>query len=70
MLQRLRFNMFNVALTLDEVAYLAFLLQDDIDQDKETLNQWETQKDIDYINILNNDIATATRILDKLNDNY
>lgn len=62
--------MFNVALTLDEVAYLAFLLQDDIDQDKETLNQWETQKDIDYINILNNDIATATRILDKLNDNY
>lgn len=70
MLQRLRSNMFNVALTLDEVAYLAFLLQDDIDQDKETLNQWETQKDIDYINILNNDIATATRILDKLNDNY
>lgn len=62
--------MFNVALTLDEVAYLAFLLQDDIDQDKETLNQWETQKDIDYINILNNDIATATRILNKLNDNY
>jgi|GEM_PF-4273847 len=62
--------MFNVALTLDEVAYLAFLLQDDIDQDKETLNQWETQKDIDYINILNNDIATATRIIDKLNDNY
>lgn len=62
--------MFNVALTLDEVAYLAFLLQDDIDQDKETLNQCETQKDIDYINILNNDIATATRIIDKLNDNY
>ena len=62
--------MLNVALTLDEVAYLAFLLQDDIDQDKETLNQWETQKDIDYINILNNDIATATRIIDKLNDNY
>lgn len=62
--------MFNVALTLDEVAYLACLLQDDIEQDKETLNQWETQKDIDYINILNNDIATATRIIDKLNDNY
>lgn len=62
--------MFNVALTLDEVAYLVSLLQDDISQDKETLNQWETQKDIDYINILNNDIATATRILDKLNDNY
>jgi hypothetical protein len=62
--------MFNVALTLDEVAYLVSLLQDDIDQDKETLNQWETQKDIDYINILNNDIATATRIIDKLNDNY
>ena len=62
--------MFNVALTLDEVAYLVSLLQDDIEQDKETLNQWETQKDIDYINILNNDIATATRIIDKLNDNY
>lgn len=62
--------MFNVALTLDEVAYLVSLLQDDISQDKETLNQWETQKDIDYINILNNDIATATRIIDKLNDNY
>lgn len=62
--------MFNVALTLDEVAYLVCLLQDDISQDKETLNQWETQKDIDYINILNNDIATATRIIDKLNDNY
>ena len=62
--------MFNVDLTLDEVAYLVSLLQDDISQDKETLNQWETQKDIDYINILNNDIATATRIIDKLNDNY
>ena len=62
--------MLNVALTLDEVAYLVCLLQDDISQDKETLNQWETQKDIDYINILNNDIATATRIIDKLNDNY
>ena len=62
--------MFNVALTLDEVAYLVCLLQDDISQDKETLNQWETQKDIDYINILNNDIATATRIIDKLNGNY
>lgn len=62
--------MFNVSLTLDEVAYLVSLLQDDIEQDKETLNQWETQKDIDYINILNNDIATATRIIDKLNDNY
>lgn len=62
--------MFNVALTLDEVAYLVCLVQDDISQDKETLNQWETQKDIDYINILNNDIATATRIIDKLNDNY
>ena len=62
--------MFNVALTLDEVAYLVSLLQDDISQDKETLNQWETQKDIDHINILNNDIATATRIIDKLNDNY
>ena len=62
--------MLNVALTLDEVAYLVSLLQDDISQDKETLNQWETQKDIDYINILNNDIATATRIIDKLNDNY
>ena len=62
--------MFNVSLTLEEVAYLVSLLQDDIDQDKETLNQWETQKDIDYINILNNDIATATRIIDKLNDNY
>ena len=62
--------MLNVALTLDEVAYLVCLLQDDIEQDKETLNQWETQKDIDYINILNNDIATATRIIDKLNDNY
>ena len=62
--------MFNVALTLDEVAYLVSLLQDDISQDKETLNQWETQKDIDYINILNTDIATATRIIDKLNDNY
>ena len=62
--------MFNVALTLDEVAYLVSLLQDDIEQDKATLNDWETQKDIDYINILNNDIATATRIIDKLNDNY
>lgn len=62
--------MLNVALTLDEVAYLVSLLQDDISQDKETLNQWETQKDIEYINILNNDIATATRIIDKLNDNY
>lgn len=62
--------MFNVALTLDEVAYLVSLLQGDIDQDQEILNQWETQKDIDYINILNNDIATATRIIDKLNDNY
>ena len=62
--------MFNVSLTLDEVAYLVSLLQDDIEQDKETLNQCETQKDIDYINILNNDIATATRIIDKLNDNY